>query len=158
MEKKFTFKNLPVSPKKLRFLLPKTKKLLAIEALDYLLYMPKKGAKILRKAIQSALESTKSSLKIDDRQLKFKTLAVDEGIKLKRFRAGGRGTVKPIVRRFSHLTIVLTDEDKNRLKRDNKKESSPITKKKSTTKKLIKPKNEEKVSKSKKATLKINKK
>jgi len=40
-------------------------------------------------------------------------LAVDEGRKLKRFRPGGRGTVKPIVRRFSHLTIVLTDEKKN---------------------------------------------
>jgi len=43
-------------------------------------------------------------------------LAVDEGRKLKRFRPGGRGTVKPIVRRFSHLTIVLTDEKKNEKK------------------------------------------
>jgi len=116
MEKKFVFKNLPISPKKLRFLLPPLRKISPVGALDYLFYMPKKGAKILRKAIKSAIDAVKSSLKIEENKLKFKTLAVDEGRKLKRFRLGGRGTVKPIVRRFSHLTIVLTDEKKNEKK------------------------------------------
>jgi large subunit ribosomal protein L22 len=116
MEKKFVFKNLPISPKKLRFLLPPLRKISPVGALDYLFYMPKKGAKILRKAIKSAIDAVKSSLKIEENKLKFKTLAVDEGRKLKRFRPGGRGTVKPIVRRFSHLTIVLTDEEKNEKK------------------------------------------
>jgi large subunit ribosomal protein L22 len=116
MEKKFVFKNLPISPKKIRFLLPPLRKISPVGALDYLFYMPKKGAKILRKAIKSAIDAVKSSLKIEENKLKFKTLAVDEGRKLKRFRPGGRGTVKPIVRRFSHLTIVLTDEEKNEKK------------------------------------------
>jgi len=116
MEKKFVFKNLPISPKKLRFLLPPLRKISPVGALDYLFYMPKKGAKILRKAIKSAIDAVKSSVKIEENKLKFKTLAVDEGRKLKRFRPGGRGTVKPIVRRFSHLTIVLTDEKKNEKK------------------------------------------
>ena len=116
MEKKFVFKNLPISPKKLRFLLPPLRKISPVGALDYLFYMPKKGAKILRKAVKSAIDAVKSSLKIEENKLKFKTLAVDEGRKLKRFRPGGRGTVKPIVRRFSHLTIVLTDEKKNEKK------------------------------------------
>jgi len=116
MEKKFVFKNLPISPKKLRFLLPPLRKISPVGALDYLFYMPKKGAKILRKAIKSAIDAVKSSLKIEENKLKFKTLAVDEGRKLKRFRPGGRGTVKPIVRRFSHLTIFLTDEEKNEKK------------------------------------------
>jgi large subunit ribosomal protein L22 len=116
MEKKFVFKNLPISPKKLRFLLPPLRKISPVGALDYLFYMPKKGAKILRKAIKSAIDAVKSSVKIEENKLKFKTLAVDEGRKLKRFRPGGRGTVKPIVRRFSHLTIVLTDEEKNEKK------------------------------------------
>jgi len=116
MEKKFVFKNLPISPKKLRFLLPPLRKISPVGALDYLFYMPKKGAKILRKAIKSAIDAVKSSLKIEENKLKFKTLAVDEGRKLKRFRPGGRGTVKPIVRRFSHLTIILTDEEKNEKK------------------------------------------
>lgn len=116
MEKKFVFKNLPISPKKLRFLLPPLRKISPVGALDYLFYLPKKGAKILRKAIKSAIDAVKSSLKIEENKLKFKTLAVDEGRKLKRFRPGGRGTVKPIVRRFSHLTIVLTDEEKNEKK------------------------------------------
>jgi len=129
MEKKFVFKNLPISPKKLRFLLPPLRKISPVKSLDYLFYTPKKGAKILRKAIKSAVDAVKSSLKIEENQLKFKTLAVDEGRKLKRFRPGGRGTVKPIVRRFSHLTIVLTDEEK---KSPTKKEA--IKKKKEEVK------------------------
>jgi len=116
MEKKFVFKNLPISPKKLRFLLPPLRKISPVGALDYLFYMPKKGARILRKAVKSAIDAVKSSLKIEENKLKFKTLAVNEGRKLKRFRPGGRGTVKPIVRRFSHLTIVLTDEEKKEKK------------------------------------------
>jgi len=73
------------------------------------LYSPKNGAKILKNAIKSAIDALKSSLKIDENQLKFKALAVNEGRRLKRYQSGGRGTVKPIVHRYSHLTIVLTD-------------------------------------------------
>jgi len=122
MEKKIVFKNLPISPKKLRFLLPSLRKISPAKSLDYLFYMPKKGAKILRKAIKSAIDSVKSSLKIEENKLKFKALAVDEGRKLKRFRPGGRGTVKPVVHRFSHLTIVLTDEEKESQKKTKDRE------------------------------------
>jgi Ribosomal protein L22 len=92
MEKTFYFKNLPISPKKLRFLLPKLKKISPVSSLEYLEYLPKKGAKILKKAVKNAIDAAKSSLKINENELKFKTLAVDEGRKLKPYRPGGRGT------------------------------------------------------------------
>jgi len=135
MEKTFYFKNLPISPKKLRFLLPKLKKISPVSSLEYLEYLPKKGAKILKKAVKNAIDAAKSSLKINENELKFKTLAVDEGRKLKRYRPGGRGTVKPIVRRFAHLKIVLAakeDEIKQKEKplvEKNKKKEEKAEKK-----------------------------
>jgi len=135
MEKTFYFKNLPISPKKLRFLLPELKKISPVSSLEYLEYLPKKGAKILKKAVKNAIDAAKSSLKINENELKFKTLAVDEGRKLKRYRPGGRGTVKPIVRRFAHLKIVLVakeDEIKQKEKplvEKNKKKEEKVEKK-----------------------------
>jgi large subunit ribosomal protein L22 len=135
MEKTFYFKNLPISPKKLRFLLEELKKISPVSSLEYLEYLTKKGAKILKKAVKNAIDAAKSSLKINENELKFKTLAVDEGRKLKRYRPGGRGTVKPIVRRFAHLKIVLaTKEDEIKQKEKplvekNKKKEEKVEKK-----------------------------
>jgi len=139
MEKAFYFENLPISPKKLRFLLPEVRKMSPILSLDYLEYLPKKGAKILKKAIKNAIDATKSSLKINENDLKFKTLAVDEGRKLKRYRSGGRGTVKPMVRRFAHLKIILAIQSDKVVeeKKENKiveKNQQKLLKKKKTKK------------------------
>jgi len=121
MEKTFYFKNLPISPKKLRFLLPGVKKRSPLSSIDYLNYLPKKGAKILTKAIKAAIDGAKNALKIDENRLKFKLLAVDEGRKLKRYRPGARGTVRPIIRRYSHLKITLEAEVE-----ENKKKESQL--------------------------------
>lgn len=111
MESKTVIKNVRISPKKLRLILPEIRNLRPEEALVHLFYTPKKGAKILHQAIQSAINNAKNYLKVEEDLLKFKVLAVDEGIKLKRYRPGGRGTIKPYKRRFSHITIVLEKEE-----------------------------------------------
>lgn len=129
MEVKADFKNLKITPKKLRLLLPEIKKLTPIQSLDYLYYSPKKGAKIFYKAIKSAINNAKNNFKISDDLLKFKVLTVNEGQKLKRFKPGGRGTVKPFKKRFSHIKIVLTAEEKKEIKQ-------PDTTKKAVDKKL----------------------
>lgn len=110
MESKTYIKNLKISPKKLRFLLPEIKKLKPVDSLDYLIYTPKKSADIFYKAIKSALNNAKNVLKVDEIALRFKHLIVEEGRKLKRFRPGGRGTAKPILKRFSHIKIILETE------------------------------------------------
>ncbi|MCX7880905.1 MAG: 50S ribosomal protein L22 [Patescibacteria group bacterium] len=112
MEAKAYIKNVKISPKKLRFLLPEVKKLKPLEALDYLFYTPKKGARILYQALKSAIDNAKKTLKIKEDLLKFKVLTVEEGQKLKRYQPGGRGTVKPIVKRMSHIKVILESEEK----------------------------------------------
>ena len=104
-------KNLKISPKKLRFLLPEIKKLKPVETLDYLMYTPRKSALVFYQVLKAALANAKSLLKVDEKMLRFKHLSVEEGQKLKRFRPGGRGTTKPILRRFAHVKIILEAEE-----------------------------------------------
>lgn len=123
MESTTVIKNVRISPKKLRFLLPEIKKLTPKESLSYLLYTPKKGAKILYGAIKSAINNAKNYLKINEEELKFKVIAINEGLKLKRYQPGGRGTVKPYKKRFSHIKITLTGKENKPITGENKKES-----------------------------------
>jgi large subunit ribosomal protein L22 len=108
MESRTYIKNVKISPKKLRFLVPAIKEHKPQESLDYLRYTRKKSAQVLYKAIHSALSNARSTLKVRDDMLKFKTLTIEEGMKLKRYRAGARGMVRPYLRRYSHIKIVLT--------------------------------------------------
>ena len=107
MESKTYLKNLRVSPKKLRFFLPAIKKMNPSMVLDYLYYSPNKTAKILYKAIKSAITNAKNTLKADGDLLEWKLLTIEQGQILKRFKPGGRGTAKPIKKRFSHIKIIL---------------------------------------------------
>lgn len=107
-ESKTYLKNLAISPKKLRFYLKAVKKLSPKEALDYLFYGSQKATKVLYQALKSAISNAKQTLKVDENLLKFKLFTIEEGLKLKRYRPGSRGTVKPILKRRSHIKIVLT--------------------------------------------------
>ncbi|PIS15762.1 50S ribosomal protein L22 [Candidatus Roizmanbacteria bacterium CG09_land_8_20_14_0_10_41_9] len=110
MESKTYLKNERISPKKVRFLVPSIKKMKPTQALDYLFYSPHHSAKILYKAIHSALSNAKQSFKVSEDLIKFKSLSIEEGQKMKRYKPGGRGTPKPIVRRFAHIRIILEAE------------------------------------------------
>lgn len=134
-------KNVKLSPKKLRFLLDDVRKLSPARALAHLLYTQKKGARILYKAISSAIHNAKSTLKISDDLLQFKLLTIEEGQKLKRYRSGGRGTMKPFVRKFSHIKIILTARDAEKVTIAAQKEST-VTKKKVLKKPAVKKKTE----------------
>lgn len=107
MESKSIFKNLRISPKKLRFLLPQVKNMKPKEVLDYLFYSPSKASRILHNAIQSSINNAVQTLKADENLLEFKALCIEEGHRLKRYRPGSKGNVRPILKRFSHIKIIL---------------------------------------------------
>ncbi len=111
MDAKAYFRNIHISPKKLRFLLPEVKKMSPAAAVDFLNYTPKSGAKILRKALNSVMSTARNSLKVGDDLLEFKLLTIEEGQKIKRFRAGSKGAAKPIKRRYAHIKIILTAKE-----------------------------------------------
>lgn len=141
MESITYLKNIKVTPKKLRFLLPNIKGKSPSMALEFLMYTPKKPARLLYQAIKSAITNAKNSLKVSDDLLKFKALMVDQGNKLKRFNPGGRGTVKPYSKEFSHIKIVIVAKEKNKVKKlDPKPLPSRQAGKKQISKKVQNPK------------------
>lgn len=144
MNNQTIIKDVHVSPKKIRFLMDFVKKLKPVDAVDHLTYMPQHSARILKTAIQAAISSSVSALKTTPDMLKFRVLIIDQGHVLKRFRAGGRGTAKPIKRRMAHIKIVLEIDQRGQNKIENRKEkiekvNSKIIK---NSKETIKPKQE----------------
>lgn len=124
MESLSYFKNIRVSPKKMRFMLVEIKKLRPLEALDYLLYSPRRTAKIYHKAIKSAIENAKNTLKVSPDMLQFKLLTIEQGQVMKRFQPGSRGTAMPIKKRFSHIkmSMIVAKEEEQKKNTKAKKE------------------------------------
>jgi len=104
-----------ISPKKLRFLVSDMKKQSPVQAVHTLMYTQKKGATFLRKAISSALSNAKNTMNIDEGLLQFKSVSIEEGLRLKRFRAGSKGMAKPYVHKYSHIRLVLVTKDAMKL-------------------------------------------
>lgn len=138
MEVKAYLKNVKTTPKKLRFFLAGLKKVKPQDALNSLMYSRQEAGQVWYKAIKSALDNAINTFKLDSNLLKFKVLTVEEGLKLKRYKAGGRGTAKPFRRKFSHIKIVLEAPDRSA---EMKKEEKKVSVKKEIKPKVLKTKN-----------------
>ncbi|MCX7996332.1 MAG: hypothetical protein N2691_01070 [Patescibacteria group bacterium] len=79
-----------------------------LEAVHMLENINKKAARSLRKIILSAIANARNSLNVGDDMLEFKLFTIEEGNRLKRFRAVSRGMAKAFYRRMSHVKIILT--------------------------------------------------
>jgi len=98
-----------ISPFKLRLvarLLPGKK---VDEALSMLRFMPQRGARVLRKVVVSAVANAEQRPQIDVDTLVVKGVQVDGGPSLKRFQSRAMGRVNRILKRSSHITVVLKE-------------------------------------------------
>ena len=72
--------------------------------------MPKKGARILRKVVESAVANAGQNEAIDVDTLYVKRVSIDGGPMLKRMRPRAMGRANRILKRTSHITIVLDEQ------------------------------------------------
>ncbi|MCM8777439.1 MAG: 50S ribosomal protein L22 [Candidatus Omnitrophica bacterium] len=79
----------------------------ANEALSIVRNIPKRASKTLEKVIKSAISNAEK--KAPENEWKIKSIIVDEGPVLKRFRAATMGRAVMIKRRTSHITVVLEE-------------------------------------------------
>lgn len=116
-------KNTGHTPRKMRLVADGIKKMAPERALERLHFVPHAAAYDLAKVIKTALANAKGgqSLAKGGKQLTFKSIEVNEGMKMKRYRVGtaGRGRNRPYKKRLSHVKIVLTDEIKIKDKKLN---------------------------------------
>ncbi|OGM28083.1 50S ribosomal protein L22 [Candidatus Woesebacteria bacterium RIFCSPLOWO2_01_FULL_39_61] len=111
MEIKATQKYILTSPKKIREVAGMVKRLTPVQALERLPFINKRSANELKKVIAVAIANAKERGEADANNLIFKEILINEGPRLKRWRAGARGRAKPYKRRMSHIRVVLTTKD-----------------------------------------------
>ena len=111
MEVKATEKYIRTSPRKLRLMADLVRGKKVDRALIILKFLPTPSAKDLAKAIQSAAANAENNFEMTPSDLKISKIFVDGGRVMKRFRAGPRGRVKPFVRRSSHITVIVKEEE-----------------------------------------------
>jgi len=81
----------------------------ASRALEVLRFVPRKSARLIEKALKSAIANATNNAKIEAASLKVKLAVANEGPRLKRWQPKARGSAGPIIKRTSHIHIVLTD-------------------------------------------------
>jgi large subunit ribosomal protein L22 len=79
------------------------------EALHLLRFTPKRGARLMRKVVEQALANAEQRPQIDVDTLFVKNICVDGGPALKRFMPRAMGRVNRILKRMSHVTVVLAE-------------------------------------------------
>lgn len=109
MEVKAVTRYVRISPQKLRLPVDKVKGMNAGDALNILKFMPVKAAGIIAKTLQSAISNAEHNNEFDVDNLLVKNIIVDQGPSMKRFRARARGRAARILKRSSHITVIVED-------------------------------------------------
>ena len=99
------------SPYKVRFVLDSIRGKKVDYALDFLQFSNKKAARFISKALRSAMSNhSQKDENFDPSSIYVKEAYVDEGPKIKRFRPSAMGRASRILKRTSHLTVVVGDK------------------------------------------------
>lgn len=100
-------KNIRISPEKMNLLAVQIKKLKPLEAIDVLTMVNKSSAPILKKIIKSAVANAKHNFNLSVTDLFFKEIIVTKGPMFKRYQPVARGRAHHILKRSSHVTVIL---------------------------------------------------
>ncbi len=109
-EAKVVLKNLRTSPQKLNLVLGLIRKKKADVAVSKLQFSKKRISKEVEKALKSVISNAENNHSLDIDKLYVKEAFVGKGIVMKRFHARARGRGARILKPFSHLTIILSEE------------------------------------------------
>ncbi len=98
-------KNVHVSAQKCRLVADQIRGLPIAQALNILAFSPKKGAGIIKKALDSAIANAEHNDGADIDELKVKTIYVEKAASLKRFIARAKGRGNKIEKQTCHITV-----------------------------------------------------
>jgi large subunit ribosomal protein L22 len=104
-------KNADVSAQKARLVVDLVRGKAAVEAANTLKFTPKKAARILEKLLGSAIANAEENFGVSRDDLFVYQIMADEAPTRKWRRFGARGRFKPLLRRSSHITIVLRERE-----------------------------------------------
>ncbi len=102
--------SLRIAPRKVRLMANVMKGFDAVKAKDQLHYFPKRSSRPLEKLLDSALANAENNFGLVRDNMKIKDVMVNGGPVLKRFEPKGFGSVSPLAKRTSHVTIILVEK------------------------------------------------
>ncbi|RLB00866.1 MAG: 50S ribosomal protein L22 [Deltaproteobacteria bacterium] len=109
MEARATLRYTLISPQKTRLVVDQVRGKPIGEALKILKFMGKKRAHVVEKVLNSAVANALNTGVIDVDNLYVKSIVVNEGPSLKRFRPRAMGRATRIRKRTSHISVVLEE-------------------------------------------------
>ena len=79
------------------------------DALATLQFLPQRAAREFARVVKSAAANAEANFNLDASELYVVRVTADKGRTLKRFRPKARGRVGPILKRSSHLTVIVAE-------------------------------------------------
>jgi large subunit ribosomal protein L22 len=110
MEVRSIYKYARISPFKVREITREIQGLPVSAALDILAFTPKKAAFLINKTLKSAIANAENNANLKADGLVVKEAVVGEGPTFKRMMTRARGSGSRVLKRTSHIRIVLTDD------------------------------------------------
>ena len=111
MEVRATARHIGISPRKVRLVTSSLRGKKVDEALATLRFTPTSSARTVAKVVKSAAANAENNFQMSPSELRIVDIFANEGRTLKRFRARSRGRVSPILKRSSHITVVVKEEE-----------------------------------------------
>ncbi|HCH63701.1 MAG: 50S ribosomal protein L22 [Deltaproteobacteria bacterium] len=114
MESKAVLRLARVSPRKARLVADLVRGMDVGEALEVLTFTRKKSAGLIKGLVESAVanaeyKANRSSSELDVDRLVVQQIFVDQGPTLRRFRPRARGMATKVLKKTSHITVVLAE-------------------------------------------------
>jgi len=100
-----------MSPRKARLVADAIRGKPVEQALALLAVMPQSAAKVVDKAVRSAMASAENNYMLETDELRVSSISAEVGPTLKRHRPRAHGRVSPLLKRSTHVTVVLSDKE-----------------------------------------------
>jgi len=104
-------KDVGISPQKVRLVIDMIRGRKVDESLIILSFLPTPTAKAVAKVIKSASANAENNFQMSPAELRITDIFADQGHTLKRFRPKSRGRISPILKRSSHITVFVSEEE-----------------------------------------------
>jgi len=126
MEAQATARYVRMAPRKVRFVLDTVRGKYAADALDILKFTPNHAAAEISKVLRSAMANAGNNHGLDLTNLKIARCFVDVGPTMKRVQPRAQGRAYRILKRTSHITIVVAEGTPKPIKTGKKAPKAPL--------------------------------
>jgi large subunit ribosomal protein L22 len=114
MQVRAVAKDIGIPPRKMRLVTNAVKGLRVSEALAVLQFLPNGGAQPVSKVVASAAANAENNYNLNPDNLYILNTTADDGFRIKRVKPRSHGRAARILRRYCHVTVVVSDDPADR--------------------------------------------